>query len=350
MNIEKKTLIILTPGFPSSESDSTCLPMQQYFIRSIKKMHPALDIVILSFQYPYFQKSYTWFNTTVISYSGRNKSGIRRLLLRRKIYRTLKDIHRSATIIGLLSFWLGECALTGSRFAARYGLLHYCWILGQDAKKENKYASRIDPAPAELIALSDFLQDEFEKNHGPRPRHVIPSGIEPVEFTYAEKGRDIDILAAGSLIPLKRYELFIDIVASVREQLPGIKVMLIGHGPEKDKLQKLIAAAGLQDTIVLTGELPHSTVLQLMQRAKVFLHPSSYEGLSGVCQEALSQGAHVISFCKAMKQEIDQWHIVHSKEGMKKKTLDIIKDPATVYISVIPFTMNDTVKRMMELY
>jgi DNA-binding NarL/FixJ family response regulator len=34
----------------------------------------------------------------------------------------------------------------------------------------------------------------------------------------------------------------------------------------------------LQSTIVLTGELSHIATLQLMQRTKLFLHTSSYEG------------------------------------------------------------------------
>jgi hypothetical protein len=48
--------IILSPGFPESEADSTCLPMQQQFVRALKEMYPGLDIVVLTFQYPYHQK------------------------------------------------------------------------------------------------------------------------------------------------------------------------------------------------------------------------------------------------------------------------------------------------------
>ena len=36
MNKDKKTLVILTPGFPKDEADSTCLPMQQQLIRALK--------------------------------------------------------------------------------------------------------------------------------------------------------------------------------------------------------------------------------------------------------------------------------------------------------------------------
>src|SRR5688572_18695721 len=110
MSNKKKTLVVLTPGFPSSESDTTCLPMQQHFIRSVKALHPALNIVVLSFQYPYFKKTYCWHTIKVISYSGKNKGGIARLLLRRNLYNTLRGIHTDSWISGILSFWCGECA------------------------------------------------------------------------------------------------------------------------------------------------------------------------------------------------------------------------------------------------
>ena len=53
-----------------------------------------------------------------------------------------------------------------------------------------------------------------------------------------------------------------------------------------------------------------------MQRTKIFLHTSSYEGFSGACLEALYAGAHVISFCEPMKQKIDHWHIVKDEKEM----------------------------------
>ena len=80
-----ETLVILTPGFPENEADTTCMPMQQSLIRTLKKEYPELNIIVLSFQYPYFKKTYKWFDTTVISFDGRNKGGLRRLLLRKKI-------------------------------------------------------------------------------------------------------------------------------------------------------------------------------------------------------------------------------------------------------------------------
>ncbi len=350
MNSENNTLVILTPGFPESEADTNCLPMQQSLVRCMKENNPQLNIIVLGFQYPYYKRTYKWFGITVTSFNGRNKGGLARLLLRRKIISRLNEISRNNKITGILSFWVGECAWVGKNFADRHHVKHYCWILGQDAKKENKYPGRIHAKENELIALSDFLQDEFEENHGTRPMHVIPPGTGTKGPGTVPKEKDIDILGAGSLIPLKQYDIFIELISEIKKEMPAVKAMLVGDGHEKENLQDLVTKKGLQFNITITGELPHADVLQLMQRTKVFLHPSSYEGFGVVLIEALQAGCHAISFNRAMKEEIDQWHIVKTKEEMKEKLLTILQNPGTVYKPVIPYSIQDTAKKMMKLF
>lgn len=349
MSKPEKTLLILTPGFPSSESDTVCLPMQQNFVLALKKNNPDLNIIILSFQYPYWKKNYQWHDITVISFNGRNKGSFSKFLLRQKLDKTLKEICATNNVIGLLSFWYNECALVGKRFADKHEIKHYSWILGQDAKQTNKYPKQLKPKPDELIALSDFLQDEFEKNHGVRPANVITPGVNMNQFNHETKGKSIDILGTGSLTPLKQYEIFIEIIAEVKKNLPFIKAGLVGNGPEKDRLQKLIDKYDLQSTITMTGELPYPEVLELMQKTKVFLHPSSYEGFSGVCQEALYAEAQVISFVTPMKKEIKNWHLVNNKEEMIKKTIELLST-VPIYERTYLFTIEDTAKKMMELF
>ncbi|HMI79392.1 MAG TPA: glycosyltransferase [Ferruginibacter sp.] len=350
MNSENDTLVILTPGFPGSEGDTTCLPMQQRLVRTIKENFPSLDIIVLSFQYPYLKETYKWFDITVSSFNGKNKGGLARLWLRRVLNARLKEISQNNKIAGILSFWHGECAWVGKKFTGKNNIRHYCWILGQDAKKGNKYIKYLRLKENELIALSDFIQNEFEINHGTRPQFVIPPGIDAKQFVNPIKAKDIDIIAAGSLIPLKQYEFFIITIAEIKKQMPGIKAMLIGDGPEKNKLKTLITAYGLESNIILAGELSHPEVLQCMQRGKVFLHPSSYEGFGVVCIEALYAGCQVISFCRPMNRDIQHWHIVHDQAAMAQKAIDILKNPESLYKSLTPFPMGDTVKKMMALF
>ena len=344
-----KVLIILTPGFPADEKDTTCLPMQQQLVLSINRVFPEWTLKILSFQYPYESKAYKWFGNEVVSLGGRNRGNLWRFLLRRKAFAYLRKTHKKEEITGLFSFWFGECALIGKRFADKNQLKHYCWLLGQDARSANPYPRRIFMDGTELIALSDFLQAEYERNHKVKPARVIVPGLMKRDVPMHET-RDIDLLGAGSLIPLKNFDLFIEMVLELKYAFPSLKAVIVGEGPERERLELQIRTKGLQENIKLAGRLSYKKVLEYMRRSKVLLHPSSYEGFSGVCLEALESGAHVISFCKPMNTEIDSWTIVDSKEKMIEKARSMLQNPVSKVNTKPMYHINDTAKNIIDLF
>ncbi|MGZ3872067.1 MAG: glycosyltransferase [Mucilaginibacter sp.] len=337
MKHKRQTLVILTPGFPKNKADSTCMPPQQTFVMALKKVCPGLNIVVISFQYPFRAAKYEWHGVKVIAIGGKDKGRVFRMLTWIKAWLILTRLKRECALIGLLSFWLGECAFVGTRFAKRYSLPHYSWILGQDAKKGNKYFKWIRPKSDELIALSDFVQREVKRNYNITPLHIIPVGIDTSLFGTAVQKRSIDILGVGSLIPLKQYGLFVEGIHYLKRFFPDIKAIICGKGPEMDRLRSLARLKGLTDNLSFAGELPHAMVLDLMQRAKIFLHPSKYEGFGAVLSEALYSGAQVVSFCKPMEKDFRHHHVVNNVEEMNAKLLSILNakkidhDPVLMY-------------------
>jgi glycosyltransferase involved in cell wall biosynthesis len=350
MKHDTKTLVILSPGFPKDDTDTTCLPSHQIFIRALNKNFPLLKIIILSFHYPFTTSAYNWYDNIVFPFNGKKKGVIARLLLWRHLWQTLHNLKKENNIIGLLSFWCSECALIGKYFGKRNKFKHFSWITGQDAKKGNKYIPLIRPQSHELIAMSDFLSKEFYKNYAVHPSHIIPNGIDSSLFPGQSIERDITILGVGSLIPLKQYDVFIKAVKEITKEIADTHAVLCGKGPREIQLQKLIVQQQLQNHITLTGERPHGEAIQLMQRAKVFLHTSNYEGFSTVCLEALYAGCHVISFIKPMQHDIDHWHIVQTKKEMIKKAIEILKSPGTTYTKVMAYTMDDSARAVMQLF
>jgi len=344
------TLIILSPGFPKDGADSTCVPPQQVFVKNLKKTFPGLKIVVLSFEYPYKAAEYQWNGVKVFAFGGANKGGIKRILNWRKIRGKLRRLHDGQHIIGILSFWLGDCALIGSRFAKRKKLPHFTWILGQDAKKGNRYVKLIKPPASSLIALSDFVAGHFEKNYKIMPQHIVPPGIDPEMFEKVSGERDIDILGAGSLIPLKQFYMLIELVNSLKEKFPTIKVTICGDGPEMKAMKTMISDLGLEEHITLTGELPHAGVLKLMQRSKLFVHPSAYEGFGVVCLEALYAGAQVVTLVRPIKADIKNWHIARSQSDMVDVVEELLHNPAKDHSPVVPFLITDSAKAVMELF
>jgi glycosyltransferase involved in cell wall biosynthesis len=346
------TLVILTPGFPKDESDSTCLPAQQLFVRALNRCYPGLRIVILAFEYPFSTQPYSWHQNGVIPFDGWNKGRIKKCRVWISAWRTLNRLKREGKLLGMLSFWCTGCALVGSWYGRQKGLKHLTWILGQDARGNNRYIPFIRPRPDELVAMSDSLVKEFERNYGVRPQYIVTNGVDTSSYPQPDglTGRDIDVLGVGSLIPLKQYDLFLSIVRMLSAATPRIRAVICGKGPEEANLRATIRRWQLEANVELIGEQSHEEVLRLMQRSKVFLHTSSYEGFSTVCLEALYAGAHVVSLCHPMASWVNHWHIADKWEEMPELVQAVLEGPATDHQPVLVYSMEDSARKMMRLF
>lgn len=347
---KSKTLIIVTPGFPADEDDTTCIPPRQVFVKALQKTDPTLQLIVLTVRYPFFSGTYKWNGVEVISFGDKNANKAKRLLAYFKLLRTLRRLKKQTNIIGLLSFWLDKTAVVASYFAQRNNLPHYCWILGQDAKKDNKYVQWMKPKGAELLALSDFIAREFQQNYGITPENVIPVGIDPQCFDQQGLERSIDVLGVGSLIPLKQFDVFVAVIKALSLVFPKIKVVICGDGLEMENLNKMKIELGLRAHLTLTGSLAHAEVLKLMQQSKLLLHTANYEGFGTVQLEALCAGAQVISFVKPMDMMIENWHHVDGMEEMINCAKQILANPSPIYQRVIPFEITEIAAKVLDLY
>lgn len=345
-----RVLVILTPAFAANEQDNW-LPEHGIFVRCLNSMFTGLDVAIITFRYPEGPAMHYSWHSNKIAAIGAGKPGKTASLLRwKRAWSELQRIRRAHSIVGILSFFCGECAFVGHYFARRYVLRHHIWIMGQDARAGNRQVRRIRPHSGELVTISDFLAREFYRNYGIKPAHVIPIGIDADAFLKPSKERAIDLLGAGSLSKLKQYEVFIEVVEVIRQKMPYVRAAICGGGTEYQVLQAIIDRKDLNGHLQLYGERSHAEVLAAMQQSKILLHPSSYEGFGLVCTEALYAGAHVISFCRPMDAPIAHWHIVANKEEMTAKAIELLSSEGTEYTSVQPYKMEETVTRMMQLF
>ena len=119
---------------------------------------------------------------------------------------------------------------------------------------------------------------------------------------------------------------------------------------KKMHLQKMIDEAGLNANIQLCGELHHLEIIGLMQRSKILLHPSSYEGFATVYTEALYAGAHVVGFCQPMDAVFKHQHTVNTEEEMFEITASLLDDKMWDHESVVTYPIATTCKKILQLY
>jgi glycosyltransferase involved in cell wall biosynthesis len=349
--LNKPVLILVTPGFPKDEQDTACLPAFQQFALSIKEQFPQYQLIILSFQYPFEARRYTWKGIEVIALGGKNRNKLFRVFIWMAARRALEEIRQAHQVVGLISLWMTECALVANRFAKKNQLKHLIWIIGQDAKAGNSYVRRTKPEASQLIAMSDFLKDEFHKNYGIAPAHVMENGIKASAFPELNRGeRTIDVFGAGSLIPLKNYSLFIGLIAELKEDFPQIRAQIAGGGEEQQKLQSLINELKLENNVTLLGSLSHTETLLLMNQSKVFLHTSHYEGNSTVLMEALYSGCRVLSTCALSHKETQNLFVSTDRNALRQILISVLGDKEYQVSRMIFNTMDETARRMVGLF
>ena len=349
MKVKPKTFIIFSPAFAAGEADTIWLPWLQTFVRALNKNFHELEVIFFAFQYPHTTKAYDWHNNRVIPFNGLHKKKFSRLLMWVNIVYSVLKIKKTHDLIGILSVWCTECAFVAKYISNFLALPHFCWIVGQDARKENNYVRRIHPNAKSLIALSDFLADEFYRSHSIRPYYIVPHGIDISLINATSFQKDIELIGVGSLSVLKQYDVFVNVVAALKKTFPDIKAVLCGDGEDRQRIKAMINEFSLDENITLTGTLQHPQVLSMMQRAKILLHPSSYEGFSMACLEALYAGANVISFTQPMHHEIHNWHVVKTAEEMQAKAIELLRAD-TEYEAVMVYSADESARAIMKLF
>lgn len=292
-------IFLLVPGFPADENDSTCLPAIQSFVEALARIRPARAIEIISFQYPFERRSYTWRGVRVIALGGANSRLRKPRTWMRAIrhFRRIRALHQSGFSAVIHSFWLGECALIGAVLARRFSLKHVVSIGGQEIRRPSIYSMLLRRAPFVLTAGSQYAADIAGRTLGREVDIVIPLGLDcdRVRAVGGSAERDIDILAAGSMTEVKRFEDVIDVTARLVQLHPRLRVVIAGDGPCRLNIQRAVEQSGLRTNVRLTGALPRPEILRLMRRSKLLLHPSEYESQGYVFLEALASGMYVVS-------------------------------------------------------
>ena len=342
-------ILLLTPGFPAGESDDGCIPALQEYVRAFSAAHPEARLTVVALQYPFTSAPYRW-NTIDVHPLGGSNSVLAKPLLWYRAVRQAESIHAIHPVSVIHSFWLGECAMAGAFIANRTGTPHVCTLMGQEMRKQNRYAALLRNGPTRFFALTPFQDRDLEGRTGRHADGIIPWGV--AAGTDADPGpgaRDIDLLGAGSFGPLKNFGLFLSTAAAAAKKRPALRCVIAGDGPDRARIESLIGEYGLEKNVTLTGMIPRHEVLALMQRSKILLHPSLYEGFGYVFAEALACGMEIVSFEVGAARPHPRWHVAASAAefpGLVERALD----SAAGHPPLILFPIRATVDAYAAVY
>lgn len=342
MTPKNKHIVILTPGFAENETDTTCIPALQIYADALRK-HSGNEVSIITLHYPKKKEAYHWNSIPVYALNG--SSFFSKILLWKKAYTILKQIHSKKKITHLHSFWLGECAFVGHWFSKRNKIDHITTLMGQDALKGNSYSKILPLKKMKLITLSGFHQKTFEDNYN-IATEIIPWGVTQKKVPSSEK--TIDIIGVGSLIPLKNYALFITVIHQIHQTKP-IRVVLIGDGILKRELEEKIHLHQLENVITVKGELDHESTLNYISQSKILLHTSNYESFGLVFAEALQNETMIVSKPVGCFFDSKNWTTANTKDEMADACLSLLSQSFSAE-QQNSFPIEKTVEHYLNIY
>ena len=156
-----------------------------------------------------------------------------------------------------------------------------------------------------IIAVSHELRDYMIQSRFPRERvRVIHNGIEPASAASPLDRRKARMLlgldergfvvtTVARLDPVKDLVTLLDAFAAVRKRVPGARLVIVGDGPERQRLDARAAQDDLAGSVQITGY--RSDVRALLPAADVYASSSISEGVSITILEAMATGIPVVA-------------------------------------------------------
>ena len=123
---------------------------------------------------------------------------------------------------------------------------------------------------------------------------VVPPGVDERYAPGDTKSPVPLVMVVGRLVPVKRLELLIEAVARTRLLVPDLKVLIVGEGYERAKLEAKVKELGATSWIDMPGRLSDDELADAYRRAWVLASTSLREGWNMTITEAGASGTPAV--------------------------------------------------------
>ncbi len=169
------------------------------------------------------------------------------------------------------------------------------------------------------------------------------------------------ILTVGRLVPEKNYELLINCFPKIKNYIPNAKLIIIGDGPEKEKLNNLICNLDLENDIDMIGFYKYP--MDYMKKCNLYVLSSKQEAFGIVLVEALACKMKIVSTdCESGAQreilnngEYGYICRCNDSEDLINKIIEAYNSQNNDYLIKnynrgIEFSINNSVNQYIELF
>jgi len=139
----------------------------------------------------------------------------------------------------------------------------------------------------QYVAVSRATRSELRELgvRGPRVA-VVHNGTDPLVAVEAGKATLPTVAVVGRLVPHKQVEHAIDAAMTLRDEIPGLRLLVVGSGWWEDELRSYVEARRAGGTVVFEGHVTEERKHEIYERAWLLALPSIKEGWGLVIGEA----------------------------------------------------------------
>lgn len=174
-------------------------------------------------------------------------------------------------------------------------------LVGKDASYEPVVTFSINQSDGVTAVSSDLRKETYEHFKITQEIEVIPNFIDLAKFKKQKKdhfkkaicpNNESLIVHTSNFRKVKRVQDVVQIFANIHQEIPA-KLLLIGDGPERNKVEKMCRDLKICDDVRFLGKL--EAVEEVLSVADLFVMPSEKESFGLAALEAMACEVPVIS-------------------------------------------------------
>jgi glycosyltransferase involved in cell wall biosynthesis len=169
----------------------------------------------------------------------------------------------------------------------------------------------------------------------------IPNGLTlpPMEELTAARarrtgGRPVNVVSVGRLVRERRHDLLVRATARIRRTRPAVTLTLVGDGPERAALERLVGQLGLRPAVRLVGQVPHREVSRYLTEADMYVSATEADNFANAVLEGAAHALPVVVTRVGFPAEVvvdgRTGYLVEpgDEEGLYQAMLKLVDDPA----------------------
>ena len=186
---------------------------------------------------------------------------------------------------------------------------------------------------------------------------VIPNAMrlqQPDRVSFRERRKESFVLCVGRLDSYKRVDKAIKALPHLAKEFT---LIVIGEGPEKEKLERLAASYGVQGRVQFMGSVGDDELHQWYIRSKVAITLSEGEAFGRVVIEALASGCGVVCSDNAAFRDFSRKFPSNvtlvskdAKDDAVAKAIESIAKKPLPPVNLHEYTADRVVNRLLKIY